>query len=97
LCERAGEATLWRVDQQQEARLTLDRLDALVVLEVLGVHASRDDVVREELDEGGLVLWLEQVLKDMGRELLEGSVGWREDREGARARPGRCKSLTQCV
>ncbi len=58
------------------------------ILEVLGGDLAGDDVVGEDLYEGGLVLRLDEVVDGACGELGEGGIGGSEDGEGASAFEG---------
>lgn len=66
--------------------LAFDGLDLLFVLEILGLDVAGGNVVGENSDELGLVLWFEEVLEDAFRERSKCFVGWRKHSEWAGSR-----------
>merc|ERR550514_2584589 len=67
-------------------RLALDRLDLLIVLQVLREDGGPSNhVVREDVDKLGLILGLEEAVQRSLGQLSERLVARREDGEGTRA------------
>ncbi len=52
-------------------------------MEVTRRVVARGDVVGQDVNQGGLVCWLEEVVKEVCRELGKGLVGRRKDGQGA--------------
>merc|ERR1719162_2522372 len=76
------------LEQEGFDGLAFDGLDLFVVLEVLGVHGARSDVVGEYVIEFLDVLGFEEVVEESLGEFGEGFVGGGEDGEGTSTREG---------